>query len=76
MAKGKGRAVTCGSIMTAQNGKQYTYPKEESVSLPTYIAEKVKLMHVFGYRWVTEKFFNGCKNEIQVDQRAHTVLLG
>ena len=32
-------------IITGVNGKKYVYPKDEVVNLPTYIREKVKLMH-------------------------------
>ena len=63
-------------IVTGVNGKKYVYPKDEVVNLPTYIREKVKLMHQFGYGKITTEFFQGCTSEIQVDQRAHNVLLG
>ena len=67
---------TRGDRIMPATGKKYTYPKDEVVSLPTYIREKVKLMHDFGYRTITKEFFSGCTSEIQVDQRAHNVLLG
>lgn len=72
--KGKHKEFISATIITAEVGvKKY---EEKPVPLPTYIKQKVKIMHDFGYRYITENFFRGCANEIQVDQKAHTVLLG
>lgn len=72
-----GRAVTSGQLVDMSrpyNG--YLMPDDEPMSLTAYIGKKVKLMHEFGFKKITREFFNGCKNEIQVDQRAHVMLLG
>ena len=71
-----GRAVSTGQIMSMSPYKGYLMPDEEEISLPKYIKKKVKLMHEFGFRKITKEFFDGCMNEIQVDQRAHVMLVG
>lgn len=70
-----GRAITCGQMMDMIRPYKGNMSEEE-ISLPQYIKKKVKLLHEFGFRKITKEFFNGCKNEIQVDQRAHVLLQG
>ena len=67
-----GRAVTSGQLINIT--RQYYTEPSTTASLSEYIAEKVNLLHEFCYHHITEAFFDGCKNEIQVDQRARTVL--
>lgn len=71
------RMRTCNgsSIITANsNGNTYK-PKE--INLVDEIKAKVKMLRKdFKITWITETFFDGCKTDIQVEQRARTAILG
>ena len=73
-----GRAVTTGEVErygTVMKGSS-DINKEEHKTLSEYIAEKVDLLHEMYYNWVTRETFVGCANEIQVDNRARTIIFG
>ena len=70
-----GRQITTGEL--CRELRRYRVEEEEkSLSLTDYIAEKVKLLHEMYYNHVTKETFVGCKNEIQVDNRARTIIFG
>lgn len=74
-----GRQLTTGQICKKLDGSAYKRKEEtgtEIIPLPDYITEKVNVLHELGYGYVTENIFNGCTNEIQVDNRAHTIIFG
>ena len=67
------RKMQSYSIITESNNKP-KYKKEE-VSLAKAIKYKVKMLRKdFKIEWITDAFFNGCANEIQVEQRARTAI--
>lgn len=67
-----GRAVTTGQ-MTNTIRPYYSEPAQ-NVTLSEYIEEKVNLLAEFCI-YVTTEFFNGCRSEIAVDNRARDVIL-
>lgn len=73
-----GRALTTGQMCDRLDGFVYKRKEEETENVPLsqYITEKVKLLHELYYMWVTEEYFDGCTSEIQVDNRAHTIIFG
>ena len=73
-----GRALTTGQMCNRLDGLVYNRKEEETENIPLsqYIDEKVKLLHELYYMWVTKEYFDGCTSEIQVDNRAHTIIFG
>lgn len=69
-----GRAVTCGQIADCYISKHRAL-EERQITLPQYKKQKMKIMKQLGYIVPTD-FFNGCANEIQVDNRARTIIFG
>lgn len=68
-------AITCGQILNMNpTFKRNGFFVEDKLTLPEYIREKVQLLHELGHSLVTERTFNGCANEIQVDNRARTII--
>lgn len=71
------RMRTCNgsSIITANSNGNTYQPKE--CNLVDEIKEKVAMLRdEFKISWITETFFDGCKTDIQVEQRERTAILG
>ena len=67
------RKMQSYSIITESNNTP-KYKKKE-LSLSDVIKNKVKILqNDFKIEWITDAFFNGCTNEIQVEQRAKTAI--
>ena len=76
-----GRQLTTGQICKKYDRDGYANRRKEegtgeNIPLPQYIKEKVKVLHELQYLWVKESDFSDCTNEIQVDNRAHTIIFG
>jgi len=69
-----GRQVTSGQIADCYISKHKAL-EERKLSLPQYKKQKVKIMKQLGYKVSTDIFY-GCTNEIQVDNRARTIIFG
>lgn len=66
-----GRAVTSGQIEI-----ETKFYKRKEVSLPEYIAQKVRLLrNHFKIKSVTSESFTDCRSEIAVDNRARSIIL-
>ena len=69
-----GRAITTGQIANCRVSKHKAL-EERQLTLPQYKKQKVKIMKQLGHIVPTD-FFNGCTNEIQVDNRARAIIFG
>ena len=69
-----GRQITSGQM--ADIMEEPKFYKRKEVSLPEYIAEKVKMLrNHFKIKSVTEASFDGCGNEVAVDNRARRLIM-
>lgn len=53
----------------------YIFTEEEKMDINKYKREKIKLLNELGFL-VDSCVFNRAKNEIQVDNIAHSIILG
>ena len=68
-----GKQLTSGQIESLCGYGRYE-EEEKPMTLPQYIKRKVKILHDFGYTKITKEFFNGCRSETHVDNRARSVI--
>ena len=74
-----GRALTTGQVINRIDRSGYAYKRKEeteNIPLSQYIEEKVNLLHELHHFSITEEHFSDCTSEIQVDNRAHTIIFG
>lgn len=70
------RVVTCGQILSANpNVQRDGFFIEPKLSLPKYIKEKVKVLHQLGCYRVTKEDFATCTSEVQVDNKARSIIM-
>ena len=70
------RVVTCGQILSANPSiRRDGFFIEPKLSLPEYIREKVKVLHQLGCYRVTKGDFATCTSEVQVDNKARSIIM-
>jgi len=71
-------AITCGEIIrrySPSSTKREGFFIEPKLTLSEYIREKVKVLHQLGCYKVTKGDFATCTNEVQVDNKARSIIM-
>lgn len=75
MKRGTKRNMIRPEIMVLPQKKREGFSIEPKLSLPEYIKEKVKVLHQLGYYKVTKGDFATCTSEVQVDNKARSIIM-
>ena len=75
MKRGTRRNMIRPEILTKDNDKRSGFFIEPKLTLSEYIKEKVSVLHQLGCCKVTKGDFATCTNEIQVDNKARSIIM-